>query len=313
MLGEHQNSVGSIGSAGEPFVDLVSRRVKGFYPDVARDIQDINNYAEVARRLRNPSNTSRITLRFITQSGLEIPNTEAVIPLAGRWAGYQIIYYGENLQERMTTPDILEQEDRIVSWVLDNRRPDSPLERVRGSDYTVVILSNPTSDEIKQFSSVYSEAFAENGDVRYIFAINEANVRKLVTNPTSVVAVARNYDGQIVSTIIGETSVINTSRGNLTICEYSDEATLKTDRKQGLSQACLQLLGEELYSGGDVDLLYAEARALHIGANKVPANLGYQYDGRLVQHCLIGGDKEVEGYHWREEDLNVWHLPRVAK
>jgi hypothetical protein len=307
-----KSSVGSIGSAGEPFVDSVSRRIKGFYPDIVRDIQDANQYLGVARSLRDSSGTSRITLRFITPVGFEIPNSEAVIPLDDRWTGYQIIYYGENLLERMTTPDILEQEDEIVSWVLNNRRSDSPLERVRGLNYTITILSDPTSNDIKQFSRVYSEAFEENGNVKYMFDINETNVRELVTNNTSVVTVARNYDGQIVSTIIGETSVINTSHGNLTICEYSDEATLRTYRKLGLSQACLQLLGEELYSDSVVDLLYAEARALHIGANKVPANLGYRYDGRLIQHCFIGGDKEVEGYHWREEDLNVWHLPKVT-
>ena len=307
-----KSSVGSIGSAGEPFVDSVSRRIKGFYPDIVRDIQDANQYLGVARSLRDSSGTSRITLRFITPVGFEIPNSEAVIPLDDRWTGYQIIYYGENLLERMTTPDILEQEDEIVSWVLNNRRSDSPLERVRGLNYTITILSDPTSNDIKQFSRVYSEAFEENGNVKYMFDINETNVRELVTNNTSVVTVARNYDGQIVSTIIGETSVINTSHGNLTICEYSDEATLRTYRKLGLSQACLQLLGEELYSDSVVDLLYAEARALHIGANKVPANLDYRYDGRLIQHCFIGGDKEVEGYHWREEDLNVWHLPKVT-
>ncbi len=307
-----KSNIGSIGNAGEPFVDLVSRRVKGIYPDIVRDIEDVNQYLKEARRLRNSTNTSRITVRFITPTGLEIPNTEVLILLSGNWGGYQIVYYGENLLERITPKDVLEQENQIVSWVLKNRRRDSPLGRIRELEYNVTVLSIPTSDDIRQLTRVYLEAFSENGNAKYIFEINEDNVRQLVTNPTSRVVVARNNEGEIVSTIIGETSMIKTSRGNLVICEYSDEATLRAYRRHGLSQACLELLGKEPYINRGVDLLYAEARALNIGANKVPANLGYQYDGRLVQHCLIGGDRDIRDYQADVEDLNVWHLPEVG-
>lgn len=307
-----KSNVGSIGSAGEPFADTISHRVKGIYPDVIRDMHDVNLYLGEARRLRDSSQTSRITLRFIAPLRFEIPNAEAVIPLAGKWEGYQLLYYGENLVERLTPQPINRREDELVSWVLANKRTDNALERARGLGYTVGILSSPSSEDLEYLTGIYSEAFSENGRVKYMFEINRDTVRELVTTPTSRVAIARNYEGKIVSVIIGETSVINTSRGSFEICEYSDEATLKAHRRHGLSQACLQLLGSQLYTNGGVDLLYAEARALNIGANKVPANLGYRHAGRLAKHCLIGGDKDIET-NTDFEDLNVWYLPKVKK
>ncbi len=300
-------SVSSVGRVGEPYYDPANNRVKGFCPEVLDNIDLVQEYVNRAMALRDSTHATRITLRFLTTfpiieygEGLsEYRSIEAEIPLTGRWEGVRIIYAGHNSPERFVPTNISRQEYDLIANLLAEQRKGTITRRVETPGYTTSILSNPTEADLDQLSQVYSRTFD-----RYMFPLTRENIASLLS-PPNIVSVARDREGSIVSSVVGEIMELHTSRGDIGLCEYSDEATLTEHRRRGLGKACIQSLYDELKRNG-TDVLYAEARACSIGANKVPASLGFKYAGRLKKHCIIGGAKDIaeEGPF---ENLNVWY------
>ena len=142
------------------------------------------------------------------------------------------------------------------------------------------------------------------------FVSSNSFIDFLVKSPTSITALARDNNGNIVSVAVAEVAEILTDRGLLRISELSDEATHPYHRNKGLNQSCVSALVQELLAtyGGKIHLIFEEDRAPSRGVNQQSANLGFRYAVRLNRHCRINADRdiEVEGPY---EDLNVWYLP----
>lgn len=311
MNNEQKSSIGGIGR--RPYYDRHNDRVKGFFDIVIRDGKEKEAYEYVgeARRLKEVSGATRITLRMIASKdsiGMisQLMNTEALIPLNKEWKDYLILYLGENERERCTPPEVWKAEDMLLQQLLQNtqrRGKDEIFQRIRGNGYRIEILDkNISGREIREVFEIYREAFP-----RYTFPLTRENIRGLITSPQTLVAVARDFNDKIVSISVAEIASVETDLGELTISELSDEATLRAHRGRGLSQACILSLIDELYRMG-IGVIYEEARATHIGVNKAAIRLGFNYGGRLMQHCVIGGDKEVYS-QGKFEDLNVFYLP----
>lgn len=79
-------------------------------------------------------------------------------------------------------------------------------------------------------------------------------------------------------------------------CEMTDCAIIKEYRGQSLSEQLLIILEHEVCKRGSFNL-YTLARAQSFGMNRVFHKLGYQYQGRLINNCHIGGSFE---------DMNLW-------
>jgi len=314
-MGKNMSNVtpSSIGGIGRPYYDRHNDRIKGFFTNTIRaeNIEEAKAYLEEARRLRNLHNASRITVRMIVSTEMlplisQLMNVEALIPLEGRWDGYHIVYMAENSESRCTPRRILEEEERLLFNVLQTTRRKSGEEvmrRVRENGYRIELLREVSPREIEEIVGIYNEVLPS-----YTFPITPESVRELISSPTSLVAVARDFNDRIVSISIAEVARLETDLGLLTIAELSDEATLRSHRRRGLSQACILLLADELSRNG-TDLIYEEARATHVGVNKATVSLGFRYAGRLIQHCVIGGDREID-FESIYEDLNVFYLPR---
>ncbi len=299
----------SIGRIGEPYFDRHNNRIKGFYADIITDSRQAPTLIRGARALMERSDATRMTLRFVTAPGVEIPH-EALIPLEGRWSGHNISYYGENSGERSSPAGIVKMQKNLVSWAMRNRRSYDAMRLAQERGYAIDTSRISSSEDMERLVYLYSQAYASNGNgVRYTFGINEDSIRSLAGNPDAITAVARNRDGRIVSITVAETTRIPTGDGDLMICELSDEATLREHRNLGLVQACVQALSSQLYGSMGTDAIYAESRASIIGANKNVANAGFAHAGLLQKHCVMGGDKDVpeQGPY---ENLNVWYLPR---
>jgi len=243
---------------------------------------------------------------MIVSNGLKIPdmNEESRIPLNKDWNGYEIVYLADNHSERMSPKEILQQEDELVRNVIENTRVENNLERIAKDGYKVEILKSVNPEGLSQIVEIYQKSFTW-----YLFEMTPENIKGLITNPNARTSVVRNPDGKIVSICVAETARIETNHGILNICELSDEATHPEYRRRGLNQACIETLISHLYREDNIDLIFEEARAPHIGVNKVAAKLGFIYAGRLHKHCVIGGTKEVPENNLYE-NLNVWYLPR---
>lgn len=306
----------SIGLIGKPYYDDWNNRVKGFCSTViVREDREATEFIKESRELKSKFSATRITLRMIASKGLKMRGMqeEARIQLGGGWKGYEIIYLGENDPKRRSPSKVLISEDELLKRAIcrgDSRRISDVFQRVGEKGYKVSVESVRNPKDVVQIYNVYQEAFSESqGTIRYTFKLTEENVRGVLSTATT--CVARDSEGRIVSVVLGEIAIISTNIGTLKLCEYSDEATLRDYRKCGLGQACLHVLVRELSEKtDDIILIYGEARAPHAGANVVPARVGFSYGGRLIQHCTIGGDKEIKEVTGPYEDLNVWYLPR---
>jgi putative beta-lysine N-acetyltransferase len=83
---------------------------------------------------------------------------------------------------------------------------------------------------------------------------------------------------------------------NVRAAELTDCATLTEARGKGLMSCLLQLLETELLRR-DYICAYTMARARSFGMNMVFYQLGYEFNGRLVNNCDIFG---------AFEDMNIW-------
>jgi len=79
-------------------------------------------------------------------------------------------------------------------------------------------------------------------------------------------------------------------------CEMTDCATLENFRGYSLTQRLLLLLEQEVQKQ-ERYTLYTLARARSFGMNRVFYKLNYQFRGRLINNCHIGGSFE---------DMNLW-------
>ncbi len=111
----------SIGSAVWPPIETNNERLKGVYPNVIEDINQLSEFLQEFSSLNFSEKSSRITARAViaTKVLLEaatqsIPFIETIVPLAG--CGIDIlsdcalVYFGKNQPSRKTPPDILDQQ-----------------------------------------------------------------------------------------------------------------------------------------------------------------------------------------------------------
>jgi len=97
-------------------------------------------------------------------------------------------------------------------------------------------------------------------------------------------------DGTIVSAASAEVNVFYKN------AELTDCATLTEHRKYGLMKVLLNRLEEEL-KGKGIYCSYSIARSLSFGMNAALQQLGYRYQGRLINNCYIFD---------KLEDMNIW-------
>ncbi|MGM0899792.1 MAG: putative beta-lysine N-acetyltransferase [Bacillota bacterium] len=97
-------------------------------------------------------------------------------------------------------------------------------------------------------------------------------------------------DGEIVSAASAEVNLFYKN------AELTDCATLTEHRKYGLMKILLIRLEKELKEKG-IYCSYSIARSLSFGMNAALHQLGYRYQGRLINNCYI---------YDKLEDMNVW-------
>ena len=293
----------SIGNIGEPFYDEVSDRVKYFSAKEYLNQAELERDIDIARELQAKQNASRMTMRAIMTTGgyntlnLNSNNIiiEAMIPLH-TWDNHVLLYFANNNDSRRCDLEILNEEDNLIGDVKES--PTSTLQLPKG--YSIEKLNDSISlADSEQLVTLYKQVFRE-----YMCEFTQDSIKQLVNG--NLVYAARSPKNQLVSIVIAELSYLEVNGKRLLMTELSDMATLTDFRGLGLNRLCAdKILPQVKY----FDLVYAEARACFYGSNKIFRNLGFEYGGRLIKHCLISSDKTIEE-KGDYENLNVWYLKR---
>ena len=297
----NQNANVSIGKIGEPFYDEISNRIKYFsvkeYTNSTELIMDIDAASELQVR----TNATRMTMRSIMTTecyntlNLSLRNIiiEAMIPLH-KWDNHVLLYFANNNDSRRCDLEILNEEDNLIGDVKES--PTSTLQLPKG--YSIEMLNDSISlAYVEQLAALYKHVFKE-----YMCEFTQDSIKKLVNG--NLVYAARSPKNQLVSIVIAELSSLEVNGKELLVTELSDMATLADFRGLGLNRFCADKI---LPHVKHFDLVYAEARACFYGSNKIFKNLGFEYGGRLIKHCLISSDKTIEE-KGDYENLNVWYL-----
>ncbi len=319
------NGASSIGSVGTPVYDAHNNRVKGFHGYVVDDPYQAGEIIENSRRMARVTGATRISIRFVVETekfaahkynsktGLWLPSGNGMwlagtetspIPIKG-CDGRGIVYFAENHLTRIEPEDVRRREKEIVDESTKTANARDPFHRAHSNGYHVELQHGVTSDkDVGKLHELYRSVYRE-----YVFPLTEDNVAELVQNPGSITAFIRGRNDDIVAAAVAEMAEIPVNGKVLSICEISDEATHPKQRGNGLNQACVQSLVDELMgSQKRLNLIYAEDRAVSRGVNQQSANLGWRFAGTLNRIGKIDADADIK-VGGPYEDLNVWYYP----
>jgi len=161
--------------------------------------------------------------------------------------------------------------------------------------------------------NLYTEAFQ-----LYTFPINQDTVKIMLGNGNRSY-VARDAAGEIASVLIAEQATFRLDDGSVVnMYELSDYATFRKDRGSGLMTALQMHAIEDLRSGDEHAIIYAEDRAPWTAVNRSSKQAGMVYSGTLPFHCLIVSDRDFSysqhhESHENYETLNVWAAPPAPR
>lgn len=302
---ENKAKVSSVGASWPPVYDSRNDRSKGFYN------KTISRREDALRMLNGiKGESSRTTIRAFMRKGLveDIENcgfkVEAVIDAQNAIPGHDLVYLGQNRQDRACEPIIYQQEMESVREINSKVEPIdrfAAMQRVKAAGYTIEELRLPKNNEITELKNLYSEAYQE-----YIFELNESTVSGMFSNGN--IGFVGRLEGRIVSALIAEhAKLVIDGKHQIDMYELSDYATLKKDRGQGLITLmqieAIRNLREK--KDGEKSIIYAEGRAPWIAVNVATRKAGMTYGGTLEKHCVIMAERNFEELG-QFENLNVW-------
>ena len=285
-----KKSTPSIGSVGVT-VDEKSLRVKVLHEDVFFEEEairqalshDVGKSIPAWAILQHPE--GRFTARVIGQrlasltpfrlsSGIEV-REEARIRTS---AGLDIVYVGGSGEGRTHADNLRNERDLAQAAFL--QRP-VPLPEVRG--VTFERLSTQLSKkDITGLLEMYRLCFTS-----YLVDLDESLVQGAAAN--SLFFVARNRDGTIIASAIGESLRV----GPLTLLEVSEEASHPELRVKGAASMCAKMVIEEGKRCLRAPVVpFWEARMWKNIIGMGPRVGLTEYGGILHQHCLISSPPE---------------------
>lgn len=206
---------------------------------------------------------------------------EGEIP--GYFKGKTALCYSFYTDKMRAKSVFIDQEDQIIQKVTsDNDFDQGGIELPVGYQIREV-----KETEVDKLVSLYREVF-----ISYPSPLLEPGyVRQVMKENVFFLAVYK--DEELISAGSAEIDFKNSN------AEITDLATYKKVRGMGLATVIITALEKEMQRR-KLESLYSLARAGIPGVNRVFCKLGYQYRGRMINNCHIGG---------RYEDMNLWVKP----
>ncbi|MFO7819972.1 MAG: putative beta-lysine N-acetyltransferase [Halanaerobacter sp.] len=172
-----------------------------------------------------------------------------------------------------------EEEEKIIKKLSKEERKDNRLTLTEEYKFKLA-----EERDLERLAALYDEVFDS-----YPYPIDKVDyLRRMLTED---VIYGLIYEGdKLVAAASAET--VPQEKNS----EMTDFATLPEYQGQGLASYLLEQL-EDILKDKDYNCLYTIARAKVFGINKLFSRAGYEYKGRLIQNCNIGGGLE---------DMNLW-------
>ena len=351
---EQEIQASSIGNTFPPIKEMQmydegNKRLKGFCTEAIDSSSELEKWVSGVEKLHSfltqrdrIDSVTRTTLRFVVNEGVTIPESisggiEAVLPLDGKFRGYNLVYFGRNHETRRAPEDKIETQ-RATAEKADKEvqfKGDQSLRILRYTEKPGLIFQNikapfereQFSDLVRRLVVLYNKTYL--GD--YAFPITEETVSSILSRNTNVVIAAKDkFTNDIYSVAVGETASIPISVGgkvkNLSIAEISDAASDPDGHQErGYYSTIVCELARELVKLG-MDVVYSETRAQSEAVLRATRKSGLRLmrdlKGRasiLHKHCIIGGarneelderDGNKDNIYNGFENLIVWHATR---
>lgn len=298
-------------------------RLDSFLDELETTWSDLVDPGDPDERGRRPSSRpcDRLSVRALVADSLLAterlaPWVEALLPLDGagrRLADLSLVYLGRNAAGRATDArDVKRSLDHLrIARERESRSAASVIARAREGGYALHVLSRDERLHDAKILAGVARLYER-------FGWNAEEVRSILAARDSLIAIARERGGAIVSAGIAEMSHVSFGDGrDLRIAEFTEAATLDSHRGQGLySGLCATLMGElaELSKrrellGGALDLAFGECSGQDLGiliaakclgrtfSRHVIRERGLPFEGFLPQHVPIAGAERATRYN----------------
>lgn len=313
---QHAPSIGSV----EINFDSNGNRVRQILSHAIDDPGRLISSLVEARSYAGERGATRVVVRGLTNSTIlpelkrELAPTgyqmEAVVPLSGRYEGYNWTYYSWNDPARNSAPEVVASEKRLIQSIFERGQATDMsrvIERLTRS-YSMERLSGElTPSDLARLEEMYRLSFDS-----YPFDI-QASIEGMVRDITAQVYAARSRkDGMLYAVCATEEVSIDSPNGSrFRMREMGDSARIPT--VNGLNFPLkVRLIQQAAYDG--LDLVFCESRAALTAVNSVNQAAGMDHCGLLIKHTVISGAQDVDEVeldgesNGRYGNLNVWAL-----
>lgn len=261
----------------EVFIDHANKRLK-VLDYRARDWQIVASWLDQAAA-RN--NLGKI-LFYIRRSGDHLLGQcgyilEGIIP--GFFRGDDALCYSRFTDSERSKSPYYDQEEEMLNKIKEKNNQEATKELPPG-----FIISKISRGQAGELVNLYRQVFSSYPSPLF----NPDYVRKVMQ--THVTFFGAFAGDKLVSAASADMDLHNRN------AEITDCATLPEYRGKGLLNNLIRTLEQEL-STINIGTLYSLARAGSYGMNAALYRLGYDYRGRFINNCHIGG---------RFEDMNLW-------
>ncbi len=228
----------------------------------------MNHSGKIIFYVRHPADSALSNLGYVR---------EGVIPAFFR--GIDALCYSRFIDPERSCSLNYKQEEELLKKIQKVKNKDNVKKLPDG--YTARKISNEHVGELVElYKNIFSSYPSPLFDIEYVHNVMQTH---------------STFYGVFVGDILVSAASAETDPRNRN-SEITDCATLPEHRGKGLLSNLIKLLEKEMRSQ-EIDALYSLARAGSYSMNTALYQLDYEYKGRFINNCHIGG---------RYEDMNLW-------
>jgi len=311
----------------EPVFDRAGLRIRWFCPRLVSSPDTLGQVLDQVLAASKEEQATRFTLRVVSLDRLDKPcldlldergfRQEAALAL-GPPRGLVVTYIGKCAPGRQTDPTPELQEQQLLEAIL-SKPPADPVTIAAGFLHQgafaleIADANKLSGEDIDRLETMHRETFPT---FPYDFS---SKLELMLANPASycMVIARSSMNHRIYAFSNLEINPVELDDGtSLKLAEYDNTMRLNHcpdfGGVAGMGAVIRLALAQQAASLG-ADLCHAESRACTVPINAISHQIGMSYGGRLEQHLLISGQRDIEQARpSRYENMNTWFFNRDA-